>query len=182
MNLNDSTKPFPCPGCGRMLPVSVAKTGMAPGSAYVHCHKCSFHLTLPKSTATPPSVTQPVQEGRCEGCPGPTRRPAHRECKQCCIVREGCTAPKHQPQHLSLRQQQKRGKRQLCPLPAALSTPPATAPPFRGFTSMQQILESMPTQMLPPLPPSAIQVLQDIRNSDPTLSFFANEDRRRHGQ
>ena len=36
MNPNDFTKPFPCPGCGRILPVSVAKTGMAPGSAYVH--------------------------------------------------------------------------------------------------------------------------------------------------
>ena len=37
----------------------------------------------------------------------------------------------------------------------------------------------MPTQMLPPLPPSTIQILQDIRNSDPTVSFLANEDRRR---
>jgi len=46
---------------------------------------------------------------------------------------------------------------------------------------MQHILESMPlpTQMLPPLPPSEMQALQDIRDSDPTVSFFANEDRRR---
>ena len=29
-------------------------------------------------------------------------------CKQCCVALEGCTAPKRQPQHLSLRQQQKR--------------------------------------------------------------------------
>lgn len=37
----------------------------------------------------------------------------------------------------------------------------------------------MPTQRLPSLPPIAIQALQDIRNSDPTVSFLANEDRRR---
>ena len=43
--LNDFTKPFPCPGCGTKLPVSVAKTGMAPGSTYVHVN-CSIILKI----------------------------------------------------------------------------------------------------------------------------------------
>ena len=131
----------------------------------------------PKTTMAPltTSVDQLVEDGRCHGCPGTTRRQAHRECmqrmcKQCCIAREGCTAPKHQPQHLSLRQRQ---KKRLCPLPAS-------APPLQDFTSMQHNLQPMPLQMqmLPPLSSSDMQILQDIQNSDPVVVFLANERQR----
>ena len=44
MNLNEF-KIFTCPGCGRKLPVSVAKMGMAPGSTYVHADN-SLQYTL----------------------------------------------------------------------------------------------------------------------------------------
>ena len=99
-------------------------------------------------------------------------------CKQCCISQGGCTAPKHQPQHLSLRQQQK--QRSRLPLPA----PPTLSPTQQDFTSIQHILDSVPrpTQILPPLPPSELRTLQNIRNSDPTLSFFAQEDQCRQGE
>ena len=128
-----------------------------------------------------PAASQPTQEGRCPGCP--TRRPVHRDCqrrmcKQCCISQGGCTAPKHQPQHLSLRQQQK--QRSRLPLPA----PPTPPPTQQAFTSMQHILDSVPrpTQILPPLPPSELRALQSIRNSDLALSFFTQEDHRQGEQ
>lgn len=128
-------------------------------------------------------ATHPAQEGRCPGCTGPTRRPVHRSCqqhmcKQCCITQGGCTAPKHQPQHLSHRQQQ---KQRLRLPPTSPPTPPPTQLPVEQFTSMHHILESVsrPTQTLPPLLPSEMRTLQNIRNSDPALSFFANEDQRR---
>jgi hypothetical protein len=75
-----------------------------------------------------------------------------------------------------LRQQPKHQHHPLPVAQLALSTLPATAPPLRDFASMQHILESMPLP-LQMLPPSEMQAFQDIRNSDPTLSFFANEDR-----
>lgn len=128
----------------------------------------------PKTTAPPlpkPAVTQPVQEGRCQACPGPTHKPVHRECqrrmcKQCCIGRGGCTAPKHQLQYLSVRQQTRR----LHPPAVTLPAPPSTLPSVRAFTSMQHILESvpLPTPMLPPLH-------QDQRPQEEQLS--AEEER-----
>ncbi|KAF8226602.1 hypothetical protein L208DRAFT_1206439, partial [Tricholoma matsutake] len=86
----------PCPRCGCIVPVKLAKGGQYPGHHYMHCQSCKNHYVFPMISSTP---AMPAQ---CSRMPRPTKgcaqllcpKAPHRSCpntmcKLCCIDRMG---------------------------------------------------------------------------------------------
>lgn len=110
-------------------------------------------------------------EGKCAamGCLQNFHRVCVRHmCKQCCISHSGCTAPKHQLQHLTYKQ---REKMQTIPRPVT------TTPSFSSQTESHATSAHLERS----LSPCSLSTLKDLISS-PTTLFLETQAQHRHAE
>ncbi|KAF8234217.1 hypothetical protein L208DRAFT_1069582, partial [Tricholoma matsutake] len=83
----------PCPQCGCMVSMKLAKGRQYPGHHYMHCLSCKNHYVFPATASAPsPDIVLPTQHSRAmKGCAQlscpkvPNHSCPHIMCKLCCI-------------------------------------------------------------------------------------------------